>query len=36
MSAIEELIAGKPGADFVDLLRRVIRCGWTRRRLSGT
>lgn len=25
MSAIEELIAGKPGTDFVDLLRRVIR-----------
>lgn len=25
MSAINELIAGKPGADFVELLRRVIR-----------
>lgn len=25
MSAIDELIAGKPGADFVELLRRVIR-----------
>lgn len=25
MSALDELIAGEPGADFVDLLRRVIR-----------